>query len=207
MRGEQNGLLLGFYLFNDVVNLAANLRVKTGGRLVQENYLGVIHQSHGQREALFLAAGELAVESIAFFIELKPLQQIIRIGASAIEFREQLDRFLHADFIGQGSGLQNGADHFLEAVAALFRIEAADAREAAIRRAHAFQYFHRGGFARAVGAEKAEDFSLFDGKIHAAQSSYGAVILIKALDLDNGFRHEIVPCLFERSSISQSPEI
>jgi hypothetical protein len=48
---------------------------------------------------------------------------------------------------------------------------------------------------------------LFDGKIHAAQSSYGAVILIKVLDLDNGFRHEIFPCLFERSSISQSPEI
>ena len=84
-----------------------------------------------------------------------------------VELREELDGFLDAQLVGQGSGLQDRADRLLELLAALLGIEAADAHDAAIGRAQTFENFDGGCLARAVGPEQAEDFAFLDGKAHA----------------------------------------
>ena len=121
--------LSALQFLDDVVNLAAHLRVEAGGGLVEKHYLRIVHQRHGESQALFLSAGKLAVESVAFFLELEAFEESSVFGVVAVEFREKVDRFLDANFIGQGSGLQNRADLSLELGAALFRVQAADARE------------------------------------------------------------------------------
>jgi len=132
-----------------------------------------------------LAAGELVVESIAFFIELKSLQQIIRIGASAIEFRDNS----MASFTRILSGRE--VDCRTAPIISLKRLPLFSGLRPQTRASRGpgcacLPVFPPWLFCRRRWGEKAEDFSLFDGKIHAAQSSYGAVILIKAFDLDNG---------------------
>ena len=81
----------------------------------------------------------------------------------------------------------------LNAEPAFFGIEAADARGAAVGRAHPFQDFDGGGFSRAIGAEQAEDFTFLDGEADAADGfdgdAAGDVGLEQAFDGDDGFRH------------------
>ena len=70
-----------------------------------------------------------------------------------------------------------------EFVAAIFRVEPANARHAAIRRAHPFENFDGGRLARAVRPEQAEDFAFFDGKADAAQRFHRAVTFVEVLRL------------------------
>src|SRR5208282_1182465 len=191
MRRQQDRLLLPPHLLDDVVNFAAHLRVKTGRRLIEKNHLRIIHQRHRQREPLLLAAGKLAVESAAFLVELEALQQVIRIGALAIEVRKQVDRFLHANLVGKGSRLQHRADRLFELLAAPLRIKPAHSRAATIRRPHSFQNFDRGRLAGAVRTKQAENLALFDGKAHSAQRLDCAVALVQVLDLDDRFAHTL----------------
>ncbi len=193
MRGQQDRLLAALELLDDVVDFAAHLRIEAGGRLVEKYDLRIVHQRHGQRQALLLAAGEMAVERVALFFELESAQQVVRVRALAIELREKLEGFVHAELVRQGSGLQYGADLLLEVIAACLRIEAADAHLAAIRRAQAFQDFHGGRFSRAVRAEQAENFAFLDREADAAHRLHGAVALVEILDLYDWLAHGMNP--------------
>ena len=78
VRGHDDGFLLALELFDDVVDFAADLRIESGGWLVEEEHAGIVDECHGEGEALFLAAGELAVEGVAFFLETETLEQALR---------------------------------------------------------------------------------------------------------------------------------
>ena|SRR5450432_1984203 len=114
MGGDQYGFLVALEFFDDVVDFTAHLRVQARGGLVEENDLRITYQSHGQGEALFLAAGQLAVESIAFFFELETLQERVGIGAIGVKVGEELDGFFYFQLVGQGRGLQDRADFLFE---------------------------------------------------------------------------------------------
>src|SRR5207248_581797 len=73
VRSEHDGFLVALELFDDVVNLAANLRVKAGSGFVEENDFGIVDQRDRESETLFLAAGELGIESVAFLFEAEAL--------------------------------------------------------------------------------------------------------------------------------------
>src|SRR5580698_7846802 len=88
MGGDKHGFFVFAQFFDNVVDLAADLRVEACGGLVEKDDLRVIHQRHGQGETLFLAAGKLAVEGVVLFFQLKALQQRFGVGAVAVEIRE-----------------------------------------------------------------------------------------------------------------------
>ncbi len=75
VRGHDDGFFLAAQFFDDVVDFAADLRVEAGGGLVEEEHSGVVDERHGQGEALFLAAGELAVKGVALFFEAEALEE------------------------------------------------------------------------------------------------------------------------------------
>ena len=182
--------LLALELLDDVVNFAAHLRIEAGGRLVEEDDLGIVDQRHGQRQALLLPAGKLAVEGRALFFQLEALQEFVGVGMVAIEVGEEVDRFLHAQLVRQGSGLQDRADLFLEFLARLFRDRGrrrAPSRGPACASLPGFRRWT--GLAGAVRAEQAEDFALLHGEAHAPQRFHGAVIFIEIFDLDNRLCH------------------
>ena len=68
-------------------------------------------------------------------------------------------------------------------------IETADADAAAIEIAETFEDFDGGGFARAIGAEEAEDFAFVDAEADATDGFEIAVTLDEIFDLDDLFGH------------------
>src|SRR5262249_8611822 len=94
-------------------------------------------------------------------------------------------------FVGEGSGLESGADFVFEFFGIALRIEAADTDTAAVEIAKAFENFDCGGFSGAVGTEQAKNFALVDVKADAANGFEFAVALDQIFDLDDLFGHRL----------------
>ena len=65
MRGKYDRLFLALQLFDDVVNLAAHLRVESRRGFIEEKNFGIVDKGHGQGQTLFLSARKLAVEGVS----------------------------------------------------------------------------------------------------------------------------------------------
>jgi len=189
VRGHDDGFFLAAKLVDDVVDFAADLGVEAGGGLVEEKNARIVDESHGQREALLLAAGEFAVESVAFFDEAETFEEFFGIAAAGIEAGEKFDGFESFQFVGQRSGLESGADFVFEFYGVAMGIETADADAAAVEIAETFEDFDGGGFSGAVGAEEAEDFAFVDAEADATDGFEIAVTLDEIFDLDDLFGH------------------
>jgi hypothetical protein len=98
-----------------------------------------------------------------------------------------------AQLIGQGSGLQNGANLFLERVAAFFRIEAANPRDTAVGSPQSLQDFNRGSFPGSIGPEQAKYFAFLYRKADPTDCLHRAVAFVETFDLDDWFAHAANP--------------
>ena len=58
MRRQQHAHAAMLEVADDVEQLDGHLRIKTGGRLVEDRNLGILHQDLGEPEPLAHAAGE-----------------------------------------------------------------------------------------------------------------------------------------------------
>jgi len=70
-------------------------------------------------------------------------------------------------------------------------IEAADADDASVGWAQAFEDFHGAGLAGAVWTEKAKNFALLDFEADAAEGLHGAVMFGEVMDLDDRSAHGV----------------
>jgi hypothetical protein len=114
---EQDGLLFLLEFLDNVVDFAADLRVESGRRFIEKHDARIVHQRHGQRQALLLAAGELGVERIFLFFESESREQLGRAPAAGVEAAEEVQGFANAHLVGQRGGLQRRADDELKLVA------------------------------------------------------------------------------------------
>ena len=89
--GQQDGALLAAQVLHQFVDFEARLRIEAGGRLVEEEHLRIVEQRQRQRQALFLAAGELRIERFALLPKLQALEQLGGIHGAGVEGGEQLD--------------------------------------------------------------------------------------------------------------------
>ena len=113
----------------------------------------------------------MAVEGVALFFELESLQQLFGVRAVVVELREKLDGLFHAQLVGQGRGLQDGADLCLNS-SPLFPGSRPQTRDdAAVGRAQPFEDFDGAGLAGAVGPEQAENFAFFDSEAQPRTAS------------------------------------
>src|SRR6266581_2730909 len=193
--GHENGLFLAAEFLDDVVNLAANLRIETSGGLVEEKHFGIIDQSHGEGEPLLLAARKLAVKRVALFFEAEALEQFLRLAAALVEAGEETQGFHDAQLVGKGSRLQRGADLVFESLRFALRVEAADG-DAAAGIAETFKNLDGRGFAGAVRPEQTENFSFFHVEADAANGFDVAVALDEVFHLKNGIGHVFCPSPF-----------
>src|SRR6476661_3733806 len=188
--GHDDGFLFLLELFDDVVNLAANLGIEAGGRLIEEENFGIVDEGHGKSETLFLAARKLAVKGVALFFEAEALEKFFGIAAAFVEAGEEAESLHDAKFIGKRSGLQSGADFVFQGLRITLRVETADRDAATVQIAQALENFDGGCFSGAVGAKQAEDFAFLDGKTYAPHSFDVAVKLHEIFDLQDGVSHE-----------------
>src|SRR5882757_7095950 len=89
VRGHEDRFFLAAQLFDDVVDFAADLRVQAGRWFVQEKHAWIVYQRHGEREALLLSPGKLAVERVALFLQAETFEQLLGIAAALVESSEK----------------------------------------------------------------------------------------------------------------------
>src|SRR5215469_8489124 len=185
VRGQQHGATLAFHFLNEAVNLQADLRIESRGRLIEEQELRVIDQRQSQSQALLLAAGKRLVSGGPFVPQLQPFQELLRAQAAGVERGEQLHGLLHADFRRQVGGLQADADAVFELLLLAIGIEAQNPSVSAAARSQAFKNLHRAGFAGAIGAEQAEDLARADLEVDALYGVNVGVGLLQRADRNN----------------------
>jgi hypothetical protein len=76
MRGQNQRFAGGFELLQAFPDQVAGLRVEAGGRLVEENDVGVIDQRPGQRQAPLHAAGEGRNAGVGLAAEAGEFEQL-----------------------------------------------------------------------------------------------------------------------------------
>src|SRR5690349_18534511 len=128
------------------------------------------------RATLLLTARELVVKSVALVLEPEAFEKLFRFAPALVKAGEKPQRFHHANLVGQGGGLQGGADFVLESGRFALWVEAANGNAAAIQVTEAFEDFDRGGFSRAVWAEQAEDFAFLHVEADSANGLHVAVV-------------------------------
>src|ERR1700683_1478253 len=190
MRGQQDGFLFPLQLFDDGVNLAAHLRIEPGGGLVQKEHARLINERHGEGEPLLLATGKLGIERGALLGEAKALEQVVWRTMLLVKTGKKIERLDHADFFGQGSGLQHAADQLLVSVPAQKWLHATDGNDPSGRLAQTFQDFDGAGLAGAVGAQEAKDFTFRDFESNAAQGLYVSISLGEIVNFDDRGIHD-----------------
>ena len=63
---------------------------------------GIVDETHGNGEALFLTAGESGVKGVAFVPKLKALQQVVGVEHAAVESAEEFEGFAGPGFCRGG---------------------------------------------------------------------------------------------------------
>jgi hypothetical protein len=187
--GENDGAFGGLQLFDQAVNFETNLGIEAGGGLIQKEKAGIVDQRQRERDALFLAAGELRIKRIPFVGELQTLQNLFAIRVARIEGREQVQRFPNLDLFGQVGGLKADADAILDGPDLDSGIEAEDANLAGGARTQAFQNLYSSGLAGAVGTQQAEHLALLHFKVDTAHGFEIAITFLQAANADCGVRH------------------
>src|SRR5579872_549180 len=168
VRGQQDRALVGLEFFNQRMNLQAYLGIQTGGRFVQKNEIRFVDQGQRESYALFLSAGQFRVEIVAFSPELQALEQFVAIGFARIEGGEPLQGLMNAKLVGEVGRLQADADAILKRALRHFGIETKHFDASLGARAQTFQNFDSGRLPSSIGSQEAEDFTLADVKIDAA---------------------------------------
>ena len=88
MGGEQDGAAGELELLDEFPELAAGLRIEAGGGFVEEQEVGVADKRARQREALLLAAGEVAHAGFGLLVELHQADRLERSGSLLEEAAE-----------------------------------------------------------------------------------------------------------------------
>src|SRR5580700_306069 len=182
MRGEKYRAPRGFELLDQIPELAAGLRVESGGGLIQEKKIGIADERARQREALLLAAGKIAHAGVLLFFELYECDGFSRARALAEKAAEQTQRFENGEFLGELRILQLNAEALAELIGVGVPVQAEQFNFSGIRSGEAFADFHCGGFAGAIGAEQAEAFAGANLEVEAVDSDHVLISLLKTGD-------------------------
>ena len=161
-----------------IPELAAGDRIDARGGLVEKQHARLRHQRAGQRELLFHAAAEASGEAVLEAVHVEHAQ----IAAAALRdfVRRHAAQIADvADVFGDGEiGIET------EGLREIAGVRAGFARGTAENLGRAGGGFHdaredlkRGGFARAIGSDQAEDFAVADVEVDAAHGLERAVAL------------------------------
>ncbi len=164
VRGEENGHAAGVLGADQVEELALHQRIEAGGRLIQEEQFGAVQQALHDADLFLVAIRQVADAAVQ--LQFHDFGQLVQaLGAVAIVkaggILEQVDDF-HAfvviDFRRQvadiAADLRTVGDHIL----------AKNLGAAAGWMDQRQQQADGGGFAGAVRANEAEDFTFFFGE-------------------------------------------
>lgn len=179
---------------DEVVKVAAGLRVEAGGRLVEKEHPWGADQADRHIEAAPLTAGQLQDLPVLLSGEADPREQVVdrpragtlRGGVRAVELAEVVQRLAHPPAGVIAPRLQDDAEVGPPGVLPADRLDAQHPHVPGRRRPEALEDLDRRRLTRAVGAEQRHDLTDPDGEVQAAQHVGGAVAHPKVARLDGG---------------------
>jgi hypothetical protein len=162
--GEEDGLALAVQLLHDLVEGQAALGVEAGGRLVEEEDVGLVHDRPGHHEPLGHAAGQREHRGVGEAVQLDAVDEAVggglgRLARHPEEPPVEDEVLLHGEAAVERVRLRDDAD---DPLGLGRRGDDVDpAHHGAARRRDDPGGQHPGGrrLAGAVGAEQAEDLA------------------------------------------------
>jgi hypothetical protein len=186
---EDDGRALGAELADEPAGALPGLRVEAGRDLIEHHEVGLVHQREGHEEPLLLAAGEGVERGVPLVRQAPPVEERVTIGRLGVEGGEEVEGFADRDAVGQGGLLQLGAHPSVEPVGRrLLRVHAEHAHGARIGPTQAQRALDGRRFARAVGADEAEDLAHLHLQRQVIDGDRGAVRFAERLE-GKGRRH------------------
>ena len=177
---------------------------RPGGRLVEEDQRRRVDEPHHDVEAPLLAAGHVLVHPLPEPVELELLEQLLALGHGVLAGHPVEHPVVDDLVAGVGAGerradLRAVADAAPDLDRLRRHVVAGDARGAGRRREQRDQHPQRGGLARTVGPEEADDLTLGHVEVDALDGV--DLLLVLALSRLEGL-HES-SCLDHRARAHQ----
>ena len=178
VRREEDGAPAGGVLTDGRPEVAPPGDVHPGGRLVEDEQLGVGQQGHGEPEPLLLAAGALVDPPVADVRDTGPLHHPVDGDVVDEERAGQLEGLADADVLEQPGRLHDGGDEAVRDGAPRALPEHGDGAGGGVGEAE--DHVDRRGLAGAVGAEERDDLPLPDLQVDAADGVDRAEVLAQS---------------------------
>ena len=197
LRGEQHGRAVGDELLDDPPEIGAALRVEPGGRLVEEEHLGPVHERGREVEPAPHAAAVGAHRPRRGVDEIEALEQLVGAGAERlrVEVRELPDQpqvLVAGEVLVDRGVLTREPDALAHRLRVRADVDAEHLGAAAVALQDRGEDPHRGGLARAVRAEQAEHAAGRYREVDAVERDDGSEPLLEVLD-DDGVVHGLAP--------------
>jgi hypothetical protein len=93
MGGEQDGSTFSLEDTDDVPELAAALRIESGGGFVEKKDARIAYERGGYGQALLLAAGKFAYPGVGFLGELEFFEDVVGGARFAVKAGKEFDGF------------------------------------------------------------------------------------------------------------------
>jgi hypothetical protein len=192
VRRQQDGAAVATERPQRLPQLAARLRVQTRGRLVEKQQLRTAGKRAGQREPLFLPAGQFAGAAGALRLQLDDLQQRIDGRTAVVEGSEQPERLLDRQLVRKLRFLKLDAKPLPQ-----FSLVGAPAHSqhfdlTGVGRDEPLENLDSRRLAGAVRPEQAEAFAALDGQREVADCHDFPVRLSERMTLDGQVGHSAI---------------
>ena len=164
--------------------LAAGRGVEPGGRLVEEQELGVADEAEGHVESALLATREGLDPGAGLLGEPDQPDDLVDLARGAVVAGVHPQHLGHREVGVDGGLLEHDADPFAQVEAAVSWVGAQDRHRAGVARPVALEDLHERGLAGAVGSEHGQHLALVDMEVDALQGLEAAVGLPQPTHLD-----------------------
>ncbi len=192
MGGEDDRASLGTQPPHHVPRLPPGRGIEPGGRLVEEDQLGVADEGQAEVQAALLAAREGLDPGAGLGLEPHQPDHLVHRPGGGIEARPLGHRLGHGQVGVDGALLEDDAHLGPQAPRTALGIHPEHADRAGVALAVPLQDLDRGGLARPVGPEQGEHLTPADLEVDAPHGHEGPVGLGQSLngDGDVGIGHD-----------------
>jgi len=167
-------------LHDEVPELPARLRIEAGGRLVEEEQLGIAHHRARQREPLLLSTAQLPHPCMALLAELHQVDHLVHAAAARVEAAEQPHGLLHRELLGELRLLELDAEPLAQGALVAVPPLAEHLDHPLVGNREALADLDRGRLAGAVRAEQPEALARGDREIEPVDGDDVAVAFSEA---------------------------
>ena len=186
VRGQHDRAALLADRSDHVPEGAPGLWIESGGGLVEEHQLGVVHQRERDREPLLLAARELARLAVALLLEADDREHALGapVGRLPVEPGIQIEQLARRQPLEERGRLELNADPQLHRARIGPDGHAQNLDPASVGLGQPLDHLERGRLAGAVRPEDPERLALGDLEGHALDRHRGAVGLAQLAHVD-----------------------